>query len=377
MEFDELGFREEILQGIYSYGFEKPSPIQEKAIPGLISGRDMVAQAQSGTGKTATFSLGALQRCSKDVSATQAMIISPTRELADQTFDVISALGQYSSLRLHRSVGGTVVRQEITALETQAPHVIVGTPGRIIQMVERRSMDLSQLRIFVIDEADEMLKQGFRDQLIRLFAFIPPKTQVAIFSATMPEEAKEISKRFMNDPIHILIQDEQLTLEGIRQYYINVYQEDYKFDTLYDLYKKLSVSQTIIFCNSKKKVNTLTEQLRARNFTVSALHSDMDHGERTSVYKEFKMGRTRILVTTDILARGIDIQSISFVINYDLPRNKECYIHRIGRSGRYGKKGVAINFATEEDIRDVKALEHFYHTQISEMPVEFDKHLSP
>lgn len=374
-EFDELGFSERILQGIFSYGFEKPSAIQIAAIPRIIEGRDLIAQAQSGTGKTATFCLGSLQRIDPSLKKTQAVIISPTRELADQTWAVINSLGQYMDIHVHKSVGGTAVRDEIERLHDSSPEAVVGTPGRILQMVERNHLQLSDLRIFVIDEADEMLKIGFRDQLVRLFQFIPKETQVAIFSATMPPEAVEISRKFLRNPVNILVQDEQLTLDGIRQYYINVYQEDYKLDTLYDLYEKLSVAQAIIFCNSKRKVNILTEQLRGKNFTVSCMHSDMDVRERSSVYQEFKNGKSRILVTTDILARGIDIQSISFVINYDLPRNRECYIHRIGRSGRYGKKGIAINFVTDEDIKDIKALERFYNTQITEMPENFDSHL--
>lgn len=375
VEFDELGFDGKILQGIFSYGFERPSPIQVQAIPRIIEGKDMIAQAQSGTGKTATFSLGALQRVDPSLHRVQAIIISPTRELADQTWSVITSLGQYMDVNVHKSVGGTSVRDEIDTIQQCIPEIVVGTPGRILQMIERSYLDLAYLKIFVIDEADEMLKIGFRDQLVRMFHFIPKETQVAIFSATMPPEAVDISRKFLRDPVHILVQDEQLTLDGIRQYYINVYQEEYKLDTLYDLYEKLSVAQAIIFCNSKRKVNILTEQLRGKKFTVSCMHSDMDTRERSSVYHEFKGGKSRILVTTDVLSRGIDIQSISFVINYDLPRNRECYIHRIGRSGRYGKKGIAINFVTEEELKDIRVLERFYSTQISEMPIDFESHI--
>ena len=239
-------------------------------------------------------------------------------------------------------------------------------------MVERNFLDVSRLNLFVIDEADEMLKIGFRDQLIRLFHYIPKECQVSIFSATMPPEAVEISQKFMQTPLNILVQAEQLTLEGIRQFYINVAHEEYKLDTLLDIYSKLCVAQAIVFCNSKRKVNILSEKLRSKQFVVSAIHSDMDVRERNEVFRGFKNGVSRILVATDILARGIDVQSISFVINYDIPRNKECYIHRIGRSGRYGRKGVAINFVVDDEWRDIRAIEKFYNTQISEMPVEFD-----
>lgn len=372
VEFDELGLRDSIMKGIFSYGFEKPSPIQYKAIPVLLSKKDVIAQAQSGTGKTATFSLSALQITDPEQTACQALILSTTRELAEQTYDVIQSLGQYDQVSIHMSVGGTAVREEIDRLRTGHPNIVVGTPGRVLQMLEKNCLDISQLKLFVIDEADEMLKIGFRDQLVRIFHFVPKETQVAIFSATMPKEAMEISDKFMRSPEHILVHAEQLTLEGIRQFYINVQHEEYKLDTLFDIYSKLCVAQAIIFCNSKKKVNILSERLRAKGFTVGSMHSDMEVRERCDVYKNFKMGITRVLVATDVLARGIDIQSISFVINYDIPRNKECYIHRIGRSGRYGRKGVAINFIVEEELKDIHILERFYHTQISEMPIGFE-----
>lgn len=375
-EFDSLGLRESILRGVFSHGFEKPSQIQQKAIPVLLSGKDVIAQAQSGTGKTATFSLATLQITDPSKSYCQAIILSPTRELAEQTRDVITSLGQFDQVKVHMSVGGTSVREEIEKLRMDPPHIVVATPGRLLQMMEGNHLNTNKLSLFVIDEADEMLKIGFRDQLIKLFHFFPKESQVAIFSATMPQDAVEISHKFMQSPVNILVQAEQLTLEGIRQFYINVIHEEYKLDTLLDLYSKLCVAQAIIFCNSKRKVNILAEQLRAKNFTVSALHSDMDVRERNEVYHSFKKGQTRMLIATDVLARGIDVQSVSFVINFDIPRNKECYIHRIGRSGRYGRKGIAINFVVEEEVRDIKTLERFYSTQITEMPVGFEDYLS-
>lgn len=376
VEFDGLGLRESIMRGIFSYGFEKPSPIQQKSIPVLLSGKDAICQAQSGTGKTGSFCLAALQITDPNIQSCQAIILSTTRELAEQTYDVIKNLGQYDTVSVHISVGGTPVREEIDRLKTNAPHIVVGTPGRVLQMLEKNYLDISSLRLFVIDEADEMLKIGFRDQLIRIFHFVPKETQVSIFSATMPKEAMEISDKFMRSPVHILVQAEQLTLEGIRQFYINVQHEDYKLDTLFDIYSKLCVAQAIIFCNSKRKVNILSERLRAKGFTVGSMHSDMDVKERCEVYRNFKVGVTRVLVATDVLARGIDIQSVSFVINYDIPRNKECYIHRIGRSGRYGRKGVAINFIVDDELKDIQLLERFYSTQISEMPIGFEEFAS-
>lgn len=374
-EFDHLGLRGTILRGIFSYGFERPSPIQCKAIPVLLEGKDVVAQSASGSGKSATFGLAILQITDPAVPVCQAIVISPTRELAEQTRDVIQGLGQYDGASIHMSVGGTAVRSEIDRLRMDTPQIIAATPGRLLQMLERNYLDISRLRLLVIDEADEILKIGFRDQLIRIFHHVPKDSQVAIFSATMPPEAIDLSKKFMRNPVNILVQAEQLTLEGIRQFYINVSHEEYKFDTLLDIYSKISVAQAIIFCNSKRKVNILSEHLKAKNFTVSSMHSDMEVRERNEVYQNFKKGYSRILISTDVLARGIDVQSVSFVINYDIPRSKECYIHRIGRSGRYGRKGVAINFIVEDEIKDIKSIESFYHTQIEEMPIGFEDHI--
>jgi translation initiation factor 4A len=290
---------------------------------------------------------------------------------------VITSIGRHTGINVHKSVGGEPVREDINRLrDTDKPvHVTAGTPGRVIQMLEKNHMDVTALKILVVDEADEMLKIGFRDQLCRIFQFIPETTQVAIFSATMPPEAMDISKKFMRDPVSILVRAEQLTLEGIRQYMIMLHHEENKFETLMDIYARVSVNQTIIFCNSKRKVNFLSENLVANGFTVSSLHADMDTKDRNEIYNQFKKGQARILVTTDVLSRGIDVQGVSIVINYDIPKNKECYIHRIGRSGRYGRKGTAINFVTNEEVRDMKAIERFYETQIDEMPVNFDKYL--
>jgi len=221
----------------------------------------------------------------------------------------------------------------------------------------------------VLDEADEMLSRGFKDQIYDIFQFLPEKVQVCLFSATMPREILDISEKFMRNPIKILVQKDELTLEGIKQFYIHVEKEDWKFDTLCDLYETLTITQAIIYCNFKRKVDTLTDKMAQRDFTVSSMHGDMTGGERDVIMKEFRSGSSRVLITTDLLARGIDVQSVSLVINYDLPKNRESYIHRIGRSGRFGRKGVAINFVTDDDIRAMRELEAFYNTQIEEMPM--------
>jgi len=366
--FDDMGLREELLRGIYAYGFEKPSAIQQRGIQPILLKHDTIAQAQSGTGKTATFAISSLQKVDLTNKACQVLILSPTRELAVQTGKVITALGDYMDIIIHGCVGGTAVRDDIRALE-DGVHIVVGTPGRVYDMISRRALRLDDVCLFVLDEADEMLSRGFKDQIYEVFRYLPEKVQVALFSATMPLGVLEVTTRFMRDPIRILVKRDELTLEGIKQFYIAVEKEEWKLDTLCDLYETLTITQAIIYCNTRRKVDWLMEKMQQRDFTVSAMHGDMDQRERDLIMREFRSGSSRVLITTDLLARGIDVQQVSLVINYDLPTNRENYIHRIGRSGRFGRKGVAINFLTEGDVRFLHDIEQFYNTSIEEMPV--------
>jgi len=365
--FDNMNLLEDLLRGIYAYGFEKPSAIQQRAIMPLVKGLDIIAQAQSGTGKTATFTIGILQRLDFSVPDCQALILAPTRELAQQIQKVVIALGDYLNCRCHACIGGTRVSDDITKLRNGV-HIVVGTPGRVYDMLCRNVLRPDRIKMFILDEADEMLSRGFKDQIYDIFQALPPKTQVGLFSATMPPEALEITQRFMNSPVRILVKRDELTLEGIKQFYISVDREEWKLDTLCDLYDTLNITQAVIFCNTRRKVDYLTDKMRARDHTVSSTHGDIGQQERDVILNEFRTGSSRVLITTDLLARGIDVQQVSLVINYDLPRNLENYIHRIGRSGRFGRKGVAINFVTNEDIRALRELEQFYNTQIEEMP---------
>jgi len=365
--FDSMGLKDELLRGIYSYGFERPSAIQQKAIVPTISGRDVIAQAQSGTGKTATFAIGALQQIDFSRRECQALILAPTRELAAQIQKVVEALGDYLGVKAHACIGGTRVRDDVSVLQ-EGVHVIVGTPGRVLDLLSRDSIDASKIKIFILDEADEMLSRGFKDQIYDVFQNLPSSVQVGLFSATMPPEALEITNNFMNKPLKILVKQEEVTLEGIRQFYINCEREEWKLDTLCDLYDTLNIAQAVIFCNTRKKVDWLTDQLRSRDFTVSATHGDLESETRNVILNEFRTGSSRILITTDLLARGIDVHGVSLVINYDLPRNFEKYIHRIGRSGRFGRKGVAINLISTEDVQRLKEIERYYNTAIEEMP---------
>ncbi|CAD6574097.1 MAG: translation initiation factor eIF4A [Tremellales sp. Tagirdzhanova-0007] len=366
--FDNMELKPDLLRGVFAYGFERPSAIQQRAIMPIITGRDCIAQAQSGTGKTATFSISILQRIDTTVKKTQALILAPTRELAQQIQKVVIALGDYLKIDCHACVGGTLVREDIAKLG-EGPHVVVGTPGRVFDMINRGALKTDSVKMFCLDEADEMLSTGFKDSIYEIFQLLPAETQVVLLSATMPPDVLEVTKKFMRDPIRILVKRDELTLEGIRQFYIAVEKEDWKLDTLCDLYETVTITQAVIFCSTRRKVDWLTQKLHEREFTVSAMHGDMDQGQREVIMKEFRSGSSRVLIATDLLARGIDVQQVSLVINYDLPPSKENYIHRIGRGGRFGRKGVAINFVTTDDVKMLREIETFYHTQVVEMPL--------
>lgn len=365
--FDDMNLKEELLRGIYAYGYERPSAIQQRAILPCIKERDVIAQAQSGTGKTATFSIAILQQIDTSIRECQALILAPTRELATQIQKVVLSLGDFLNATCHACIGGTNIREDMRKLEAGS-HVVVGTPGRVSDMIHRKVLRTRSIKMFVLDEADEMLSRGFKDQIQEVFSALNGEVQVILLSATMPTDVLEVSKCFMRSPIQILVKKEELTLEGIKQFYVFVNREDWKLGTLCDLYETLSITQAVIFCNTRRKVDMLTEQMTEKSFTVSAIHGDMDQHERDVIMKQFRSGSSRVLITTDLLARGIDVQQVSLVINYDLPSNRENYIHRIGRGGRFGRKGVAINFVTEDDRRTLIDIESFYNTKIQEMP---------
>ncbi|KAF3908905.1 hypothetical protein AA313_de0207364 [Arthrobotrys entomopaga] len=366
--FDDMKLKAELLRGIYAYGFERPSAIQQRAIMPVIKGHDVIAQAQSGTGKTATFSISCLEKVDPNIKFCQALILAPTRELASQIQKVVTALGDYTGITSYACIGGTAIRDDIESLKA-GQQIVVGTPGRVHDMIQRKVLKTDNLKLFVLDEADEMLSRGFTEQIYDIFQLLPPSTQVVLLSATMPQDVLEVTTKFMRDPVRILVKKDELTLEGIKQFYIAVEKEEWKLDTLSDLYETVTITQAVIFCNTRRKVDWLTDKLTARDFTVSAMHGDMDQGQRDLIMKEFRSGSSRVLITTDLLARGIDVQQVSLVINYDLPSNRENYIHRIGRGGRFGRKGVAINFVTSEDVRMMREIEQFYSTQIEEMPM--------
>ena len=362
----------DLLRGIYAYGFEKPSYIQQKSILSIIQKRDVIAQAQSGTGKTGAFTVAALQSIDVTKAKTQALILAPTRELAKQIYDVISSIGgMMTGLTLRLLVGGTSTAEDAADLRKSVPHIIVGCPGRVFDMIRRNHIQGTNVNMLVLDEADEMLSAGFNDQIYNIFQYMPSDIQVVLFSATMPPELYTLTEKFMRSPVNIQVKAEQLTLEGIQQHYVALDDDVQKYLTLKDLFKTISVSQCIIFCNSTKRVADLHEAMLFDGFPVCCIHSGMEKGERDKAYQDFKAGVHRVLISSNVTARGIDIQQVSTVINFDMPQDVHIYLHRIGRSGRWGRKGVGINFVTRRDMRIKKEIEVYYGTIITELPVNF------
>lgn len=384
--FDDMGLSDNLLRGIYAYGYEKPSYIQMKAIVPMATGRDVIAQAQSGTGKTATFLIGTLQwlisrrerqgRKSETEHSRNpnVLVIAPTRELAQQIYTVCNHLSKYIDINTHCAIGGTKVYDDIRALE-QGLDVVIGTPGRILHLLTKNYLPTKSIQTIVLDEVDEIFSTGFKEQIYDIFQYLPNECQVGLFSATMQPMTLELSNKILRNPVKVFVKNEAVTLQGISQFYIDVKKEYYKFDTLLDIYDKLTVSQTIIYLNSKRQAETLAENLKKNGHSVSCIHSNLTQAERNEVIREYRRGDSRILIATDIIARGIDVQQVSIVINYDLPRDKDTYIHRIGRSGRFGRKGVAINLVSSQDYDMLQSIERYYATEIREMPLQIDAFL--
>ena len=371
-KWDDLDIDPKILRGIYSYGFETPSPIQSKSIISICKGYDVIAQAQSGTGKTASFTIGTLSQINTSDNYIQAIILAPTRELATQIANVVTSIGcMIENIKIKTIMGGTSINEDASDMQMNPPHIVVGCPGRVYDMIRRRYIDGRKIKILVMDEADEMLSAGFTDQIKNIIFNLNEKTQIVLFSATLPPNICEISDNFMRDPVNIMVKAESLTLEGIKQYYIAVEDDLQKYLTLKDIYHLISVSQCIIYCNSVGRVTDLYNSMKYDNFPVSCIHSNMDKTTRETSFNEFKCGVSRVLISSDITARGIDIQQVSIVINYDVPKNIHTYLHRIGRSGRFGRKGCGINLITRRDIMNLKNIEKYYATEIKEFPNNF------
>lgn len=368
--FDDMGLKSQLLKGIYSYGFEKPSSIQKKAIVPIINNNDIIAQSQSGTGKTGAFTIGLLELIDSSKDETQGLILAPTRELATQIYSVIKNISSYiEDIKIRLSIGGTRNREYNKWIEEKKDHIIIGTAGRVLDNIKRKKMDVGDLKLLVLDEADEMLSKGFLDQIHSIIREIPSKTKVALFSATLPPEVLDLSQKIITNPINIMVKKEELTLEGIKQFYVAVEKKAYKIDTLIDLYETISVTQCIIFINRKRDAEYVYDELKKNNFGVDIITGNMEQDERNNVIKQFRAGTSRILITTGLLSRGFDVQQISLVINFDLPIDKESYIHSSGRCGRWGRKGCVINFVTKSEYYNMKKIEQYYNTVIEELPM--------
>lgn len=370
--FDDFDLNDNLLRGIYSYGFENPSAIQSKAIPIILTGKDVIAQAQSGTGKTGAFTISVLQKVNPELKETQILILAHTHELVRQISEVIRELSSYLDVSIMEVIGGTNINECKEELR-KTPQIIVGTPGRVLDMIQNKFLFTGKISTLVFDEADEILSLGFKENIYNIVRFIPKETQVCLFSATMPDEILDLSNSFMNNPEKIIVQKEALTLDGIQQFYINIKFNDWKYDILKDLYETINISQCIIYINSRNKLMDVYNNLTDDNFPVSYIHGELTSKERKETMTNFKSGKTRILLSTDLLSRGIDIQQLSLVINFDLPRSKETYIHRIGRSGRYGRKGIAINLVSDRDKDNLQEIISFYNTKIEEMPQNIEE----
>ena len=365
--WDDFDIDSNLLRGIYAYGFEKPSPIQEKAILPLISGRDLIAQAQSGTGKTAAFTIASLQLIDLSISKTQVLILSPTRELCIQTAEVVKGISSMmKNIKIQTIFGGN----SYELYDNDTPHIICACTGRLYDCIQRKKLDTSTIKLVILDEADEMLSSGFKEQVYNIFQNLNNDVQIGLFSATLPPHVSGIIDRIMRDPIKITVKKDMLTLEGIAQYYVAIQDDKQKYETIKHLFSFLSLSQTIIYCNSIKRVIDLYNAMLDDQFPVTCIHSNMEKYQREEAFLNFKSGKSRVLISSNLTARGIDIQQVSIVINFDVPKDISTYLHRIGRSGRWGRKGVGINFISRKDISKMKEIEAYYSCQISELPAD-------
>ncbi|KAK8140020.1 ATP-dependent RNA helicase DHH1 [Apiospora sp. TS-2023a] len=371
-EWEDFALKRDLLMGIFEAGYEKPSPIQEESIPVALTGRDILARAKNGTGKTAAFVVPTLQRINPKVNKIQCLILVPTRELAMQTSQVCKTLGKHLGINVMVTTGGTGLRDDIIRLQDPV-HIVVGTPGRILDLAGKNVADLSECPMFIMDEADKLLSQEFTPVIEQLLQFHPKDRQVMLFSATFPLSVKDFSDKNMANPYEINLMDE-LTLRGITQYYAFV-EEKQKVHCLNTLFSKLQINQSIIFCNSTNRVELLAKKITELGYSCFYSHAKMAQHARNRVFHDFRNGVCRNLVCSDLLTRGIDIQAVNVVINFDFPKNAETYLHRIGRSGRYGHLGLAINLINWEDRFNLYNIERDLGTEIQPIPATIDKAL--
>ncbi|MBO8173228.1 MAG: DEAD/DEAH box helicase [Bacillaceae bacterium] len=371
MTFEQLGLKKEVLQGVKSAYYKEPTPIQEKAIPLILEGKDVIGQAQTGTGKTAAFVLPILHNLDPNKKDVQALILTPTRELALQIVEDVRHLGQHLDIGVISLHGGQDISRQINRLEGKK-HIVVGTPGRINDHLNRGTVHFGRIRTLVLDEADKMLEMGFREEVEEILYRTAADKQVLLFSATMPEEVKKLAHRFMKQPPHVKIKGRQATAETTRQYYYLINQSE-KWDALMQVVEEEKPFLCIIFANTRRRVDQLTARLQENGFEAEALHGDLSQRKRQRLMEQFRDVKFQYLVATDVAARGLDIEGVTHVINYDIPSDKESYIHRVGRTGRAGEEGVAISFVTPRQKVTFKRIEKGIKGKIEERWININK----
>lgn len=368
-EFDDYLLRRELLMGIYEMGFERPSPIQEEAIPIALAGRSILARAKNGTGKTGAFLVPVLERTDVTVDHVQTLILVPTRELALQTSQIAKTMGKHMNVEVMVTTGGTSLRDDIIRL-SRPVHMIVATCGRIIDLASKGIAKLHTVGTLVVDEADKLLSAEFQPHIAQLMSYMKPDPQLLMFSATFPLTVKTFKDRYMKRPYEINLMEE-LTLKGVTQFYAFV-DERQKVHCLNTLFSKLQINQSIIFCNSKQRVELLAKKITELGYSCFYIHAQMIQEHRNRVFHDFRSGACRNLVCSDLFTRGIDIQAVNVVINFDFPKNGETYLHRIGRSGRFGHRGLAVNLITYDDRFSLYKIEQELATEIKPIPGQID-----
>jgi len=369
-EFEDYFLKRDLLMGIYEKGFERPSPIQEESIPIALTGRDILARAKNGTGKTAAFSIPVLERVDTSRNVVQALLLVPTRELALQTAQVCKELGMHLGIQVMVTTGGTSLKDDIMRLY-QTVHLVVATPGRVLDLTKKGVCKLNQCSMLVMDEADKLLSPEFQPLIEELIEFLPKNRQILLYSATFPVTVKDFKDRFLRKPYVINLMDE-LTLKGVTQYYAFV-EEKQKLHCLNTLFSKLQINQSIIFCNSVNRVELLAKKITELGYSCFYIHAKMLQSHRNRVFHDFRNGACRNLVSSDLFTRGIDIQSVNVVINFDFPKHSETYLHRVGRSGRFGHLGLAVNLITYEDRFNLYRIEQELGTEIKPIPAQIDR----
>ena len=368
MKFDELNIDERILRAVEDMGFEETSPIQTQAIPAVLEGIDVIGQAQTGTGKTAAYSIPMLQKINPDVKKPQAIVLCPTRELAVQVAEEIRKLAKYmSDIKVLPVYGGQEIVRQIKSLKSGV-QIIVGTPGRVMDHMRRKTVKFDSVSMVILDEADEMLDMGFRDDMETILTETPEERQTVLFSATMPKEIKRITKFYQKKPKHLKVAQSQMTVPEITQYYFETKEKD-KLENLTRLIDVYDVNLGLVFCNTKKRVDWVAKNLRNRGYAAEGIHGDMNQKSRDKVMNKFRNGNIEILIATDVAARGIDVPNVEVVVNYDVPQNPEYYVHRIGRTGRAGNMGYAFTFVAGKEIYSLRTIKKVTKSKIKQRKI--------